>query len=107
MTPNEAIKLLEFNLTNEADEESLKKQFKKMVLKYHPDRNTAPEATEKFVKIKEAYDVLQKVLKQRRVVHQPAPQQFGDGVTITVNFSMNDGAFTTATDTGFGWSQWG
>lgn len=90
LTPDEAIKLLEFKLTDEADDKSLKTQFKKMTLKYHPDRNHAPGATEKFIKIKEAYDVLQQVLKTRNQpktaqVFSPG-QQFGTDVSATGDY---------------------
>lgn len=96
MTPSEAIQHMEFSLTEEATEESLKQQFKRLVLKYHPDRNKSPGATEKFIKIKEAYEVLKKVMKEKRVVRQPRSQQFNFGESVTVIFNMNDG-FTMGT----------
>lgn len=41
-----------------ADEAGLKKAFRKLALEYHPDRNTEPEAVEKFREAQEAYEVL-------------------------------------------------
>lgn len=41
-----------------ATQEEIKKAFRKKVLEYHPDRNKSPDATEKFKKINEAYQVL-------------------------------------------------
>lgn len=38
--------------------EELKIKFKKLVIKYHPDRNHSPNATEKFIEIKDAYETL-------------------------------------------------
>lgn len=43
-----------------ADDETIRKSYKRLALKYHPDRNkeNQEEATQKFKKISEAYDIL-------------------------------------------------
>ncbi|KAH7823926.1 putative Hsp40 [Monocercomonoides exilis] len=47
-------------VARDADDETIKKAYKKMALKWHPDRNrdNKEKATEEFKKIGEAYDVL-------------------------------------------------
>ena len=104
MTPDEAIKLMEFNLTEEANEESLKKQFKKMVMKYHPDKNKIPGATEKFIKIKEAYETLQLLLKQRQVIKQQESTVYADGVTI--RFTFGNQHYSTGTNPSWSFVSW-
>jgi molecular chaperone DnaJ len=42
----------------DADEATLKKAFRKLAFEFHPDRNSSPEAAEKFREAQEAYSVL-------------------------------------------------
>ncbi|KAJ3053573.1 DnaJ sub B member 13 [Rhizophlyctis rosea] len=49
------------------DEDGVKRAFRKMALKWHPQKNKSPEAPDRFLKICEAYDVLSDA--QRRAVY--------------------------------------
>ncbi len=70
-----------------ADQEEIKKSYRKLAMKYHPDRNKEdPQAEEKFKEIGEAYAVLsdpQKRTKYDRFGHDAmGAQGFGGGVHI-------------------------
>ena len=49
----------------EATEAQLKKKFRELALKFHPDKNKTPKAEERFKKINAAYEVLSDATKRR------------------------------------------
>ena len=68
-------KLLGVSKTADADQ--LKKAYRKLALKFHPDKNKEPGAEEKFKEISEAYEVLSD--KNKRSIYD----QYGDCLLYT------------------------
>jgi len=65
-------------ISKDASEQDIKKAFRHLAMQYHPDRNKAPDAEEKFKEINEAYAVLsdpQKRSTYDRYGHEGLNQQ--------------------------------
>jgi hypothetical protein len=59
-----------------ANDSEIKSAFRKLVLRYHPDKNPSPEAAELIVQINEAYEVLgdptKRIIYDQLISGQPA-----------------------------------
>lgn len=77
-----------------ADQEAIKKAYRQLAFKYHPDRNPDdPDAESKFKEASEAYDVLQDAEKRARY------DRFGHaGVNNGAGFSSNEDIFSHFSD---------
>jgi molecular chaperone DnaJ len=69
-------------VSRDAPEEEIKKAFRKLAFKYHPDRNREDGAAEKFKEVNEAYEVLSDTNKRAtydRFGHSDVDGLFGRG----------------------------
>lgn len=57
-------KILE--LTHKSNNHAIRKAYRRLALIYHPDVNSDPTASKKFIEIGEAYEVLKNPLKRRK-----------------------------------------
>ena len=79
-----------------ASADEIKKAYRKLALKYHPDKNPGDKAAEeKFIEAAEAYDVLSdadKRAKYDQFGHNMGPQGFPGGGTggYSAGFDIND-----------------
>jgi len=85
-------------LSRGASEEDIKKAYKKMALKYHPDKNKSAGAEEKFKEIAEAYEVLSDP-KKRQVYDQYGEEGLKGGLGNNNNANNMGGQNTNFTYT--------
>lgn len=84
-----------------ATQEEIKKAYRKLARKYHPDVNKSPDAEERFKEVKEAYDTLsdpQKRAQYDQFGHSDPFQGFGGGGASASDF----GGFSDIFDMFFG-----
>lgn len=74
-------------VSKDASETDIKKAFRSLSLKYHPDRNVGEDTTEKFQRINQAYETLSDPDKRKEYECELNGTPFG-------HFGMPGGAFT-------------
>jgi molecular chaperone DnaJ len=75
-------------VAHDADEKTIKNAFRDLALQYHPDRNKAPGAEEKFKEIAEAYAILSN--PQKRAAYDAGGMTGAGGVPFEDLFSGID-----------------
>ncbi|MFZ5552609.1 MAG: molecular chaperone DnaJ [Bacteroidota bacterium] len=96
-------------VSKNADAEEIKKAYRKLAIKYHPDKNPGDKAAEeKFKEAAEAYDVLSNPEKKKRYDQfghagmGAGAQGFGGGMNMDDIFSQFSDIFGGAFGGGFG-----
>lgn len=72
-----------------ASDEDIKKSYRKLALKFHPDKNKTPGSEEKFKEIAEAYEVLSD--KKKREIYD----RYGEEGLKGGNSKYDQKKFTT------------
>ncbi|MCU0327469.1 MAG: DnaJ domain-containing protein [Chitinophagales bacterium] len=67
MNLTQAYKILESNESMDIAE--IRRKYRILVLRYHPDRNSAPNAHEKFVALKDAFQFVEKFHIKKQYTH--------------------------------------
>ena len=83
-------------LSRDASDEQIKKAYRTLAKKYHPDLNKDPDAPDKFKEVQEAYEVLSD--PQKRSTYD----QYGFDGLDSQGFNFNFNGFGSAADFGFG-----
>lgn len=80
-------------VSKSATQQEIKTAYRKLALKWHPDKNKSSEADAKFKEINKAYEVLSDT-KKREMYDQYGESAFKGGAAGSQSYSYNQGPFS-------------
>jgi len=90
----------QLEIKSDASTDDIKKAYKRLAIKYHPDKNKSPDASEKFKSISQAYEILSNPEKRQRydqfgfdAVNQPTGEGFSPADIFAQFFGHNNQFF--------------
>jgi DnaJ-class molecular chaperone len=86
-----------------ANDDELKKAYRKLAMKFHPDRNKSPDANEKFQEISAAFAVLSD--KEKRQVYDQYGHEGLQGGAPPPGSHPSDGSMPSGNGAGFSFNQ--
>lgn len=78
-------------ISRNANDDEIKKAYRKLALKYHPDKNKTPEAEERFKEIAEGYEILSDK-KKRDIYDQYGEEGLKGGIPGTQGGDQDGGS---------------
>lgn len=78
-------------ISRNANDDEIKKAYRKLALKYHPDKNKTPEAEERFKEIAEGYEILSDK-KKRDIYDQYGEEGLKGGISGTQGGDQDGGS---------------
>ncbi|XP_041816439.1 dnaJ homolog subfamily B member 5 isoform X4 [Chelmon rostratus] len=76
-------------VSHESNEDEIKKAYRKLALKFHPDKNSDADAEDKFKEIAEAYEILTDP-KKRSIYDQFGEEGETEGVLTVLRFHLQE-----------------
>jgi len=83
-SPNISTYYTLLNIQQNIDQKDIKKAWRKMLLRYHPDHNSDSDAEQMTIKINEAYNILRNPMKRKK---------YDTGLTLQGSLARNNNQF--------------